>query len=172
MSKIIKQLYPVELPEDICWWFHPDLKYVDPLWGSESEDGYTDEQWQQLKEQGNIEITIDSSISIDDIEEVLGRETDGEWTGWKPNPPSHEHFLLAAYDTDNSECVLWWAKKKDNSEKIEQFIAEFKKTWVYDLLTQTLSEDAIFEHVFNPDGTIAWFKEQTRQMWAFWNHRK
>lgn len=53
--------------------------------------------------------------------------------------------------------------------KIDQFISDFKKTWAYDLLSQTLDDNAIFEHGFNGDGSIAWFKEQTRQMWDFWN---
>jgi hypothetical protein len=50
---------------------------------------------------------------------------------------------------------------------IENFIAEFKKTFVYDILSQTLSDEQLFEHVVDGDAVL-WFKEQTRQMWLMW----
>ena len=50
---------------------------------------------------------------------------------------------------------------------IENFIAEFKKTFVYDILSQTLSDEQLFERVVDGDAVL-WFKEQTRQMWLMW----
>ncbi len=50
---------------------------------------------------------------------------------------------------------------------IQNFIAEFKKTFVYDLLSMTLKDEQLFEHFADGDKVI-WFKEQTRQMWEIW----
>lgn len=50
---------------------------------------------------------------------------------------------------------------------IQNFIAEFKKTFVYDLLSQTLTDEQLFEHAIDDDG-VTWFKEQMRQMWLMW----
>lgn len=50
---------------------------------------------------------------------------------------------------------------------VQNFIAEFKKTFVYDILFQTLSDEQLFEHVVDGDAVL-WFKEQTRQMWLMW----
>lgn len=54
---------------------------------------------------------------------------------------------------------------------IENFIAEFKKTFVYDILSQTLSDEQLFERVVDGD-SVLWFKEQTRQMWLMWEKAK
>lgn len=54
---------------------------------------------------------------------------------------------------------------------IENFIAEFKKTFVYDMLSMSLKDEQLFEHVVDDDGVL-WFKEQTRQMWAMWQAAK
>lgn len=54
---------------------------------------------------------------------------------------------------------------------IQNFIAEFKKTFVYDILSQTLSDEQLFEHVVDGDAVL-WFKEQTRQMWLMWEKAK
>ena len=54
---------------------------------------------------------------------------------------------------------------------IQNFIAEFKKTFVYDLLSQTLTDEQLFEHVIDDDG-VTWFKEQMRQMWLMWEKVK
>ena len=50
---------------------------------------------------------------------------------------------------------------------VQNFIVEFKKTFVYDILSQTLSDEQLFEHVVDGDAVL-WFKEQTRQMWLMW----
>lgn len=50
---------------------------------------------------------------------------------------------------------------------VQNFIAEFKKTFVYDILSQTLSDEQLFERVVDGDAVL-WFKEQTRQMWLMW----
>lgn len=54
---------------------------------------------------------------------------------------------------------------------IQNFIAEFKKTFVYDILSQTLSDEQLFEHAVDGDAVL-WFKEQTRQMWLMWEKAK
>lgn len=54
---------------------------------------------------------------------------------------------------------------------IQNFIAEFKKTFVYDLLSMTLKDEQLFEHVVDGD-EVLWFKEQTRQMWLMWEKAK
>ncbi|WP_347461037.1 hypothetical protein ABEF79_06865 [Acinetobacter sp. ANC 7454] len=54
---------------------------------------------------------------------------------------------------------------------IENFIAEFKKTFVYDILSQTLTDEQLFEHAIDGDG-VTWFKEQMRQMWDLWQAAK
>ena len=54
---------------------------------------------------------------------------------------------------------------------IQNFIAEFKKTFVYDLLSQTLTDEQLFEHAIDGDG-VTWFKEQMRQMWDLWQAAK
>lgn len=51
--------------------------------------------------------------------------------------------------------------------KIQTFINEFKLTFVYDLLRQTLTDEQLFEHSVQ-DGQVTWFKEQMRQMWHLW----
>lgn len=50
---------------------------------------------------------------------------------------------------------------------IQNFITEFKKTFVYDMLCETLEDEQLFEHSIVGDNVI-WFKEQTRQMWEMW----
>lgn len=57
--------------------------------------------------------------------------------------------------------------KEGGGMDIQNFIAEFKKTFVYDILSQTLSDEQLFEHVVDGDAVL-WFKEQTRQMWLMW----
>lgn len=54
---------------------------------------------------------------------------------------------------------------------IQNFITEFKKTFVYDLLSQTLTDEQLFEHAVDGDG-VTWFKEQMRQMWDLWQAAK
>lgn len=54
---------------------------------------------------------------------------------------------------------------------IQKFIAEFKKTFVYDLLSRTLTDEQLFEHAIDDDG-VTWFKEQMRQIWQLWNTSK
>ena len=50
----------------------------------------------------------------------------------------------------------------------EKFIKRFKSTFVYDLLSETLTDEQLFEHVIDTNGDIIWFKDQTRQMWFMW----
>ena len=107
---MIKQLKPVELPDDICWWFHPDLNSIDPMHNCDEERGYTPEEWELLQDNGNIDISIDTSVDLEEIDP----NTDGEWKGFKPTPPTPEHFLIAAFDSEHLDsAILWWAKSRE-----------------------------------------------------------
>lgn len=50
---------------------------------------------------------------------------------------------------------------------IQNFIDEFKQTFVYDMLSQTLTDDQIFDHFVGKNGEIIWSREQMRQIWKF-----
>ncbi|MFH7764550.1 hypothetical protein [Acinetobacter sp. BSP-28] len=50
--------------------------------------------------------------------------------------------------------------------EIQNFITKFKKTFVYEVLSQTLTDEQLFAHTIK-DGEVIWFKEQMRQMWTF-----
>ncbi len=50
---------------------------------------------------------------------------------------------------------------------IQNFIAEFKRTFIYDMLCESLEDEQIFEHSIVGDKVI-WFKVQTSQMWSMW----
>ena len=51
---------------------------------------------------------------------------------------------------------------------IQKFIERFKHTFVYELLSKTITDEQLFEHVIDKDGAPIWFKDQTRQMWFMW----
>lgn len=51
--------------------------------------------------------------------------------------------------------------------EIQNFITKFKKTFVYEVLSQTLTDEQLFAHTIK-DGEVIWFKEQMRQMWTFY----
>ena len=53
------------------------------------------------------------------------------------------------------------------TENIQNFIDEFKKTFIYDMLCESLEDEQLFEHSI-VGGKVIWFKEQTRQMWLMW----
>lgn len=55
---------------------------------------------------------------------------------------------------------------------IQKFIERFKHTFVYELLSETLTDEQLFEHVIDKDGAVIWFKDQTRQMWFMWQAAK
>lgn len=106
---MIKQLKRVDLPEDLCWWFHPELHSIDPMTTCDEERGYTTEEWELLQVNGNIDIVIDTSVDLEEIDP----NANGEWKGYTPTPPSPEHFLIAAFDTEHwDQAVLWWAKER------------------------------------------------------------
>ena len=75
----------------------------------DEERGYTPEEWDQLQVNGNIDILIDTSIDLSEIDP----EANGEWKGYTPTPPSPEHFLIASFDAEHWDCaVFWWAKER------------------------------------------------------------
>ncbi|SPL72015.1 hypothetical protein [Acinetobacter stercoris] len=106
---MIKQLKPVKLPKDLCNWSHPDMQLVDPLWNCNEERGYTEQESELFKNNGGIEIKIES-YWYEDIPEIP-EEDSSDWSNWKPEPPSPEYFLIGAYDTEDGPA-LWWAKEK------------------------------------------------------------
>lgn len=57
------------------------------------------------------------------------------------------------------------------TENIQNFIDEFKKTFIYDMLCESLEDEQLFEHSI-VGGKVIWFKEQTRQMWLMWQAAK
>lgn len=106
---MIKQLKRVDLPEDLCWWFHPDFNSIDPMATCDEERGYTPEEWEELQANGNIDILIDTSVDLEEIDP----NANGEWKGFVPSPPSPEHFLMASFDTEHLDsAVFWWAKER------------------------------------------------------------
>lgn len=106
---MIKQLKRVDLPEDLCWWFHPDFHSIDPMATCDEERGYTPEEWEQLQANGNIDIFIDTSVDLEEIDP----NANGEWKDFVPTPPSPEHFLMASFDTEHLDsAVFWWAKER------------------------------------------------------------
>lgn len=105
------KLTPVQVPADICWWFHPDLAQHEPDLGDE-ERGYTTEEWCSIQDKAGVDIYVEVRGNSE-IEDAIGREIEGaEWTGWNPLPPSPEHFLIGAFDTEDGDAVLWWAKPR------------------------------------------------------------
>lgn len=54
---------------------------------------------------------------------------------------------------------------------IQNFIDEFKKTFVYDMLKDYVSDEKLFDHVIE-NTQVIWIKEQTRQMWSMWQKSK
>ena len=107
---MIKQLKHVELPEDLCWWFHPDFNPIDPMHDCDEERDYTLEEWDQLQVNGNVDISIDTSVDLEEIDP----NANAEWIGFTPTPPSEEHFLIAAFDSEHLDsAILWWAKTKE-----------------------------------------------------------
>ena len=55
---------------------------------------------------------------------------------------------------------------------IENFIAEFKKTFVYNMLKDYVTDEKLFDHFVAESGDIVFLKEQTRQMWSMWQATK
>ncbi|MEX5287022.1 hypothetical protein [Acinetobacter towneri] len=108
---MIKQLQAVTVPDDFCYWFHPDLKLIDPRMQDGKECGYSREEWQKMQDDGGIQINLEV-YQYEDIPEISDEDM-ANWSNWKPSPPTSEHFLLCAYDTENCDIVLWWAKIKE-----------------------------------------------------------
>lgn len=106
---MIKQLEPVELPEDLAEWCHPDLHLIDPRLTDGEERPYTKEEWEKLQSDGGISI-IAKIFEIEDICELIGKEDIEDLTGWNPEPPTKSYFLICSYSTEDA-LVLWWAKK-------------------------------------------------------------
>ena len=105
-SGIKYQIQPVELPENLFNWFHPDIELFDTI--EEGAEAYTKEQWEQLKV--NLGVEIEPQIlDYDDIPNIPDDAI--VWSNWKPEPPEDGLFLIAAFDSENGP-VLWWANPK------------------------------------------------------------
>lgn len=97
------QIQPVELPENLFNWFHPDIELFDTI--EEGAETYTKEQWEQLKV--NLGVGIEPQIL--DYDEIPNIPDDAiVWSNWKPEPPEDGLFLIASFDSENGP-VLWWA---------------------------------------------------------------
>lgn len=102
-SGIKYQIQPVELPENLFNWFHPDIELFDTI--EEGAESYTREQWEQLKV--NLGVGIETQIlDYDDIPNIPDDAI--VWSNWKPKPPEDGLFLIASFDSENGP-VLWWA---------------------------------------------------------------
>lgn len=55
---------------------------------------------------------------------------------------------------------------------IQSFIEEFKKNFVYGMLSQTLTDEQLFDYFVMDNGDIVFSKEQMRQMWSMWQAAK
>lgn len=55
---------------------------------------------------------------------------------------------------------------------IQNFITEFKKTFIYDMLSQTLTDKQLFDYFVMNNGDIVFSKEQMRQTWSMWQAAK
>lgn len=106
------QIQPVELPDDLFDWFHPDFAAHDTI--DDDAERYTQEQFDQLQINLGVKILI-KSFWYEDIPEIP--EEDGcDWSKWKPKPPTADHFLIAAFDTEDGPH-LWWAKAEAHGEE-------------------------------------------------------
>ncbi|MCG2575167.1 hypothetical protein LVY74_16645 [Acinetobacter sp. ME22] len=100
------QIQPVELPDDLdSNWFHPDIAAHDTI--NENSEYYTQEQFDQLQVNLGVKISIERCW-YEDIPEIP-EEDYSDWSKWKPKPPTSDHFLIAAFDTEDGPR-LWWAK--------------------------------------------------------------
>ncbi|WP_023270281.1 hypothetical protein [Acinetobacter gyllenbergii] len=106
---MIKQLQPTQVPNDFCYWCHPDLVLIDPCMRYDGKESYTNAEWEQMKIDGGIQIQIEK-YQFEDIPEISEADL-SDWSNWKPKPPTEDHFLICAYDTENCDIVLWWAKE-------------------------------------------------------------
>lgn len=105
---MIKQLLPVPVPDDFCYWSHPDLKLIDPREKDQSECGYSEEEWRQMQVDGGIEIFTETHY-YDEIPQIPTNKYD-DWSQWKPESPTPIHFLISAFDSEDG-IILWWAKE-------------------------------------------------------------
>lgn len=109
------QIQPAELPDDLFGWFHPDFAAHDTI--DENAEHYTQEQFDQLQINLGVKISIET-FWYEDVPEIS--EEDGcDWSKWKPEPPTSDHFLIAAFDTEDGPR-LWWAKHSLSGACFEQ----------------------------------------------------
>lgn len=107
------QIQPTELPDDLnSNWFHPDIEQHDTI--SENSEFYTKEQWAQLQKNLGVEILIER-LDYWDIPEIPEADC-ADWSKWKPQAPTLDVFLIAAFDSDDGP-ILWWANPKTDVEK-------------------------------------------------------
>ncbi|OEY95934.1 hypothetical protein BJI46_02435 [Acinetobacter qingfengensis] len=114
-SAKIKQLKPVPVPDNFYCWSHPDMHLVDPRWSDDDERPYTQEDFNLLKDNAGVDITHESFDPFDEIPKISNDSCD--WSKWKPKPPSPDHFLIGAYDTEDGP-VLWWAKQRVKDSEV------------------------------------------------------
>lgn len=107
------QIQPLELPENLFNWFHPEIELFDTI--EEGAEAYTREQWEHL--QANLGVKIETQLlDYDEIPNIS--EEAIVWPNWKPQPPELGYFLIAAFDSEDGP-VLWWANPKADSKEGE-----------------------------------------------------
>ena len=81
------QIQPIEPPENLFNWFHPDIQLFDTI--EEGAEAYTREQWAQL--QMNLRVEIETQLL--DYDEIPNIPEDAVvWPNWKPEPPEQGLF--------------------------------------------------------------------------------
>lgn len=55
---------------------------------------------------------------------------------------------------------------------IKNFTNAFKKTFAYTILSQTLTDEQLFDYFVMENGDIVFSKEQMRQIWSMWQAAK
>ncbi|HGW3616708.1 TPA: DUF551 domain-containing protein [Acinetobacter baumannii] len=105
------QIQPIDLPENLFNWFHPDIELFNTI--EEGVEAYTQEQWEQLK----LNLRVEIETQLLDYDEIPNVPEDAVvWPNWKPEPPEQGLFLIAAFDSEDGP-VLWWANPKAKSKE-------------------------------------------------------
>ncbi|ENV03446.1 DUF551 domain-containing protein [Acinetobacter sp. NIPH 817] len=105
------QIQPMELPENLFNWFHPDIELFDTI--EEGTESYTKDQWKQLQ----LSLGVKIETQLLDYDEIPNIPEDAVvWPNWKPEPPEQGLFLIAAFDSEDGP-VLWWANPKAESKE-------------------------------------------------------
>lgn len=101
------QLKPTEVTRDAMgFWTHPEVtQYLDELLGD--RESLTDSEMNALENHFNIDIAVEC-IPLSEVDP----DADGDWSGYEPTAPNSSHFLIATFESVNSDnAYFWWAKE-------------------------------------------------------------